>query len=138
MPKKPGRLKYIYTIPGNPVRVFKSENECRQTYNTYLENKLRYRVTLESQHDNQELIKSPVEALFKFYLPPNSKYRHHRVSITKLYEFVNSVAQGTIYKHDYQLYDVKLHKEYSNNPHTEIIIKPITPKGGCNEGKASK
>jgi len=130
------KRRYVFRIPGAPVRVFKKEDEGRQPLDTYMENKLRYRITLENQLDKEEIIDHPVIADFKFFLPVTAKYRQHRVSIVKLFEFINFIAEGTVYKKEHLLYDVKLHKEYSDDPHTEIIIRPIRKvKGGTNEAK---
>jgi len=130
------KRQYVFRIPGAPVRVFKTEEEGRQPLDTYMENKLKYRITLESQIDDQEIINHPITAVFKFFLPHNAKYRQHKVSIVKLFEFINFVAEGTVYKKEHLLYDVKLHKEYSDDPHTEIVIRPIkNVKGGTNEAK---
>lgn len=131
--------RYVFNIPGEPIRVFKSEDEGRQPFDTYMENKLRYIITLESQHADEDLIKTPVEAIFKFFLPRTHRYRQHYVSIIKLFEFANYTAQGIIYAKDCFLYNVTLLKEYSGNPHTEIIITPIAKiKGGTNEAKKRK
>ena len=133
------KKRYVFNIPGEPVRVYKTEDEGRQPFDTYMENKLRYKITLESQHASEEPISTPVEAIFKFFLPRTARYRQPFVSVVKLFEFVSHAASGTIYKKDCLLYAVTLIKEYSNNPHTEIIIEPVKRvKGGVNEAKKRK
>jgi len=117
------KKKYVFRIPGNPVRVFKSETEGRQPLNTYMENKLRYMVSLENQHEEAP-IKEPVEATFKFYMPKSCKYKPARVSIVELFRFANQMSRGLIYKKDCLLYNVKLEKIYSDDPHVEIEIVP--------------
>jgi len=131
--------KYVFNIPGAPVRVFRSENEGRQTLDTYLENKIRCRVTIENQYEQNEIISTPVEAIFTFFLPKNHKYRQNLVSIVELFRFINQIAEGTIYKKDTLLYRIEMRKEYSNEPHTEIIIQTIDEiKGGFNEARKEK
>lgn len=133
------KKKYIFTIPGSPTRVFKSEAEGRQPIDTYMEHKLRYKITLENQYGEEDIIESPVEAIFKFFLPRTHRYRQTRVSLLKLFEFANYTAQGIIYNKDCLLYNITLLKEYSDNPHTEIIIIPLQcVKGGTNEPKKRK
>jgi len=131
------KKRYVFNIPGEPVRVFKSEDEGRQPLDTYMENKLRYRITFENQCENLDMINDPIEAIFKFFLPKNYKYRQSRVSIIELFKFANQTAQGIIYKKDYLLYNVKLEKEYSDYPHTEIVIRPLK-KGTGNANQKKK
>jgi len=131
--------RYVFNIPGDPIRIFKTGDRGRQTFDTYMENKLRYIVTLELQYENENIITSPIEAIFKFFLPRSHKYRQRRVSLIKLFEFANYVSEGVIYKKDCFLYNITLFKEYSNDPHTEIVIIPIKNiNGGTNEFKGPK
>lgn len=133
------KKKYVFNIPGAPVRVFRTENEGRQTLDTYLENKIRYKVTLENQHEHEEIISTPLEATLIFFLPKNHKYREHNVSIVELFKFINQVAEGILYKKDNQIYNINMRKEYSNHPHTEIIIQTVDKiKGGFNEARKKK
>ena len=129
---------YHFCIPGEPARVFKSDNQSRHTMDTYIERKLICKVTLENQYPEKP-ITTPIKAIFKFFLPITAKYRQHRVSIVKLFEFANYTARGIIYKEDYYLYDVSISKEYSTDPHTEIIIiTNFNPKGGINDKQKTK
>jgi hypothetical protein len=127
---------FVFNIPGAPTCVFKSGIEGRQPFDTYQENRLRCTITLQNQFENQPIIKKPIDATFKFFLPRTHQYRQKKISIIKLFEFANYIARGRIYSKDCYLYNVTLLKEYSDNPHTEIIIVPIDHvNGGTNETK---
>lgn len=133
------KKRYVFNIPGAPVRVFKSDDEGRQPLDTYIENKIRYIVNLENQYEENNILEKPIEATFTFYLPKNHKYRQNKVSIVELFKFANNIAQGIVYKKDYLLYNVNMTKQYSNNPHTEIIIETVDKiKGGFNEARKKK
>jgi len=128
------KSKYVFIIPGEPSKTYKSEAEGRQPLDTYREGKIRFYVCIENQFENEKLIKQPIQAIFKFYIKDTNK---SEPSAIEMLRFANKMLKGKVYKHE-NLYNISILKEYSNQPHTEIIIKPYKPKGEYAKKRANK
>lgn len=119
------KRKYTITIPGEPVKVYKSDDGGRATLTTYQEAKIRYFVSIQNQFENEKIINEPFEATIKFFLPKNCAYDEKRVSLVELFKFLNKMLRGVVYNLPTSIYLVNMKKIYSDNPRTEIILKPL-------------
>lgn len=116
--------EYLFTLSGDPVCIFKDTGNSMRVRDTYSENRCRCEITLANQHENQKMITEPIDIIFTFFIKNSCRNRVQPPSVIEMLRFINHIAAGVIYKSPALIYNVVLKKVFSNNPHTELIIKP--------------
>lgn len=131
----PKRKNYCYIVKGDPIVLQRVvESNSPRFWDSYRQKRFNYKMSLENQHHDKPLFTGPLSLDVIFYMPIVPAYNYEKVHdkphgnlpcIFSLFNFIDHILIGTIYKRDCQICSTKLTKEYSDNPRTEIKIRRL-------------
>ena len=122
-----------YLISGHPLGLFKvKEAASPGIWNDYRQARSVYAISLEKQHDDKPLFHGGVAVEITFFMQLYPSYKKNapslgephikRPALFNLFNFIDHVCEGTVYKKSCTITSIKIKKLYDKNPRTEIII----------------
>lgn len=126
---------YNYTIPGDPTPENKVLNtDSPRIWDDYKQKRFNAKQNIRNQHKEKPPLDGSLKLSATFYMPiyPMKKHqellaKHHDdiPSLIALFNFLDYVLKGIIYKEKSQIYEILVKKIYSEETRTEITIKRI-------------
>lgn len=126
---------YKYVVHGEPIALVRvTDTSSSRVWDDYKDRKVRYEISLRSQHEDEPFITGPIHLLVNFYMHIYPKHMHDSVvskdhaappSLLSLFNFCERVLAGIVYKNDCQIARTTIRKIYDDNPRTEIEIRRL-------------